>query len=74
MFSLPLSDKALADYVEAQGKRHKRGVVGYLRDLVIRDREQWFSMEELRKLALSKLTEKERFALGFPSKSKTPSA
>lgn len=66
VFSLPLSDHALADYVEAQGKRHRKGVAGYLRDLVILDREKWLDMEQLRELALSKLTDNERAALGYP--------
>lgn len=66
VFSLPLSDHALADYVEQQGAKHRKGVAGYLRHLVKLDREKWMDMKRLRELALSKLTDNERAALGFP--------
>jgi len=66
VFSLPLSDRALASFVEQQGSKHKRGVSGYLRGLVVADREQWLDMAQLRELALSKLTDNERAALGYP--------
>ncbi|MFZ9938466.1 MAG: hypothetical protein ACO3JG_15620 [Luteolibacter sp.] len=65
VFSLPLSDQTLAEFVEQQGKRHRKGVAGYLRDLVSIDREKWMDMEQLRELALSKLTDNERAALGY---------
>lgn len=66
MFSLPLSDHALADFVEQQGAKHRKGVAGYLRHLVTMDRQKWLDMAQLRELALSKLTDNERAALGYP--------
>lgn len=65
MFSLPLTDHALADYVKQQGAKHRKGVAGYLRHLVKLDREKWIDMKKIRELALSKLTDNERAALGF---------
>lgn len=74
VFSLPLSDHALADFVEQQGAKHRKGVAGYLRHLVTIDREKWLDMAQLRELALSKLTDNERAALGYPPNTGPPSS
>ena len=66
IFSVNVPDKELADYIEERAARHPKGVSGYVRDLVLVDRAKWQDMERLRAQALSKLTDNERAALGFP--------
>jgi hypothetical protein len=67
VFSLNVSDKELADYIEERSSMYPKGVSEYIRNLVLLDRDKWQSMEKLREQALTKLTAQERAALGFGS-------
>lgn len=73
MCTLPISDEQLAQFVEFRASKHRKGMAGYLRDLVIADRKRWYYEENVRAIALSKLTEEERVALGFPPRDEVSS-
>ncbi len=60
------------DYIEERAALHPKGLSGYVRDLVLVDRAKWQDMEKLRAQALSKLTDNERAALGFPLANRKP--
>lgn len=62
---MAISDTELADYIDGRAKSHPSGVSGYFTGLALLNREQWVDAEELRRIALAKLTDNERAALGF---------
>jgi len=66
VFSVNVPDENLMAYIEERAATHPKGLSGYIRDLVLVDRAKWQDMEKLRAQALSKLTDSERAALGFP--------
>lgn len=66
VFSVNVTDNGMADYIEERAAIHRYGFSGYFRDLVAADRAKWNDAERLRAMALAKLTDDERAALGFP--------
>ena len=66
VFSVNVPEPGLADYIKKRAAMHPKGVSGYVRELLLVDQEKWQDMERLRNQALSKLTDNERTALGFP--------
>lgn len=66
VYSLPITDSVMEDFIEFRARQHAGGRAGYLRDLVARDFTEYRDAETLRQRALSKLTEAERRALGYP--------
>lgn len=65
MYSVPITDKVIWEFIDFQADRHKSGRTGYFRDLVKRDMAEYQENERLRQVALAKLTQEERAALGY---------
>jgi len=65
VFSVNVTDDSMADYIEERAAIHRNGFSGYFRDLVTADRAKWNATERVRAIALAKLTDEERAALGF---------
>jgi hypothetical protein len=65
VFSLNVTDKSMSDYIAHRAATCRKGLSGYLRDLVLADWKKWKAQENIRQAALDKLTPVERKALGF---------
>ena len=65
MYSVPIGDAALYEYIDHRGQKHPQGVAGYFRDLAEADRQKWNAARAARKAALAKLTPEERAVLGY---------
>ena len=65
VYSLPINDSEMEDFIEFRAHQHKGGRAGYLRELVALDFVKYRNDERIRQEALSKLSEDERRVLGF---------
>lgn len=66
VFSGNVPERGLAADIEKQASAHPKGMSGYIRDLVALDRIKWQHLERIRQQALTKLSDYERGALGYP--------
>lgn len=65
VYSLPITDSEMKDFIEFRSHQHEGGRAGYLRELVASDLAKYRNDERIRQEALSKLSENERRALGL---------
>jgi hypothetical protein len=65
VFSVNVTDDEMAAYIKERADIHRKGFSGYFRDLVLPDMAKWNATERVRAMALAKLTDEERAALGF---------